>query len=225
MSDPGLDRDLVRLLDAERARPPVEAELQARLLARVSAAVAAGAAAGAGAGAAAAGGSASHAAAASKPLLMALSTFLLGGALGAAVTWSLRPAPVERTVTVERRIEVPVPVTVVVSAPAAPPSTALAAPPTASAKPPSTADEDVAIQQIHSALGRGDTTAALASVAAHEKRFPNGQQADAREALAVQALVRAGRRDDAEARAARFRKRFPSSFYQSIVNQALATSK
>lgn len=217
--DPGpeLDPEIGMLLDAERLRPDVDADVQARLFSRVTAGVAV-----AGAGAMAAGA----ARGATKPWLGTLAGFVVGGLVGALVTWSMRPPPVEKTVTVEKRIEVPVPVTVVVPAPvpSVPPSTSLAAPPTSAAKPPpSTADEDVAIQQIHSALGRGDTAAALAAVAAHEKRFPNGQQADAREALAVQALVRAGRRDEAEARAARFKKRFPGSFYQSIVDQALGS--
>jgi len=223
MTDPGpeLDPEIGMLLDAERLRPEVGADVQARLLARVSGGLAVAGVAGGAAAAAAKG--------AAKPWLSIVSAFAVGGLVGALVTWSLRPPPVERTVTVEKRIEVPVPVTVVVSAAPPAPSTSLAAVPTAATKPTasagSAADEDVAIQQVHSALGRGDTAAALAAVAAHEKRFPNGQQADAREALAVQALVRAGRRDEAEARATRFKKRFPGSFYQSIVDQALGNAK
>lgn len=223
MTDPGpeLDPEIGMLLDAERLRPELDAGTQARLFARVSAGVAV-----AGAGAAAA----SAAKGAARPWFGTAAGFVAGGLLGALVTWSLRPPPVERTVTVEKRVEVPVPVTVVVSAPVPPaPSTSLAPVPTvapsATVAAPSAAEEEVAIQQIHSALGRGDTAAALAAVAAHEKRFPNGQQADAREALAVQALMRAGRRDEAEARASRFKKRFPNSFYQSIVDQALGSAK
>lgn len=225
MTDPGpeLDPEIGVLLDAERMRPDLDPALQARMFARVATSV------GAGVGAAGAG---SSAAAASKPWWAMATTFVAGGLVGALLTWSLRPPPTERTVTVERRIEVPVPVTVVVSAPTPAPSlgaTGGVVPsvgaPKAAVSGTSSADEDVAIQQIHSALGRGDTSAALAAVAAHEKRFPNGQQADAREALAVQALTKAGRNDEAAARAARFKKRFPGSFYTSIVDQALGNPK
>jgi hypothetical protein len=141
----------------------------------------------------------------------------------------LRREPEPRVVTVEKRVEVPVPVTVVVSAPAAPPpnvgpSTSLAAPPTPSSaaapKASTDAGEVLALDKIRSALKSGDSASALAAVAEHEKRYPSGAHVEEREALAVQALARAGRSEEARARADRFHKRFPSSFFTAIVDSA-----
>lgn len=217
-----LDPELASLLDVERRRPPIPPGARERLLGRIEASVATVAVA----GAAGAAGAAGVSAAKGKAWLVALSAFALGGLVGAGAMW-LRPQPEPRTITVEKRVEVPVPVTVVVSAPAAPPpvvapSTSLAAPPTTTpAKPTSDAAERALIEKIHSALGRGDPAGALAAVAEHEKLFPSGSHADEREALAVQALSRQGRMEEARTRADRFRKRFPGSFYKAIVDAAV----
>ena len=223
MSDlPPLDPDLLRLLDVERARPPLAPGVRDRLLGRIEGSIATAATVGA-------AGVAVSATAAKKTWLLTLSAFFLGGVLGAAAMW-FRPAPEPRTVTIEKRVEVAVPVTVVVSAPAASPppvapSTSLASPPTTAtvgtAKGSSDAAERVLIEKIHSALGHGDPGGALSAVAEHEKQFPAGSHTDEREALAVQALSRQGRMDDARARADRFRKRFPGSFFRSIVDNAV----
>ncbi len=210
-----LDPELASLLDVERKRPPISPAARERLLGRIEASAATVAVAGA-AGTAAAKG---------KLVLVALSAFALGGLVGVGAMW-LRPQPAPQTITVEKRVEVPVPVTVVVSAPAAPPpvapSTSLAAPPTTpTVKSGSDAAERALIEKIHSALGRGDPAGALAAVAEHEKQFPSGSHADEREALAVQALSRQGRMDEARTRADRFRKRFPGSFYKAIVDSAV----
>jgi hypothetical protein len=216
-----LDPELSRLLDVERARPPVPHGAHDRLLGRLEASLAAGAVvAGAAAGTAAKG-------AATKSWIIALTMFAFGGAVGAGAML-LRKEPEPRVVTVEKRVEVPVPVTVVVSAPAAPPpslapSTSLAPPPTPATKPSTDAGEVLALDKIRSALKSGDSASALAAVAEHEKRYPSGAHVEEREALAVQALARAGRRGEASARADRFRKRFPSSFFTSIVNAAAPT--
>lgn len=218
-----LDPELARLLDVERARPPVSASAHERLLGRVEASLAAGAAV---AGAAAAGTAAKGAA--TKSWLVAITAFAVGSAVGAGAML-LRKEPEARVVTVEKRVEVPVPVTVVVSAPAAPPpevapSTSLAAPPTSGshAAPRASTDpgEVLTLDKIRSALKSGDSASALAAVAEHEKRYPAGAHIEEREALAVQALARAGRREEASARADRFRKRFPSSFFMAIVDAA-----
>lgn len=189
------------------------------MLGRIEGSVATAALVGAGAGVV-------SATAGKKSWLLTLSAFVLGGVLGAAAMW-LRPAPEPRTITVERRVEVEVPATIVVSAPAAPspaaapPPSLATAKPSATAKPVSDAAERVLIEKIHSALGHGDPAGALSAVAEHEKQFPSGSHADEREALAVQALSRQGRMDEARARADRFRKRFPGSFFRSIVDSAV----
>jgi outer membrane protein assembly factor BamD (BamD/ComL family) len=56
-----------------------------------------------------------------------------------------------------------------------------------------------------------DFSAALALVAEHARRFPNGRLAEAREALRVQSLSRAGRSDDAQRASDAFARRFPHS--------------
>jgi hypothetical protein len=52
----------------------------------------------------------------------------------------------------------------------------------------------------------------------HKASFPHGMMVQEREVIAIEALVRAGRREAAAARAERFRKAFPSSAYTSKVD-------
>ena len=52
---------------------------------------------------------------------------------------------------------------------------------------------------------------ALALCNDHAKRFPKGIVVQECEVIAVSALVKLGRRDEARARAARFKTRFPGS--------------
>ena len=58
---------------------------------------------------------------------------------------------------------------------------------------------------------RSDPAAALAEAERHARHYPSGTMADEREVIAIDALVRLGRRADAEARATRFREAHPSS--------------
>lgn len=87
-------------------------------------------------------------------------------------------------------------------------------------------DEDLSaertiIERARSALARGDGEAALVAAAQHEREFAKGQLAEEREVLAVQALVTAGRVQEATERGARFRRAFPNSLLLPIVDQAL----
>lgn len=79
------------------------------------------------------------------------------------------------------------------------------------------------VDTARSALARRDATSALAALDEHRRAFPRGQLVEMREALAVQALVQAGRGDDARARAARFHQRFQGSIYEAVVDGALAS--
>jgi hypothetical protein len=83
------------------------------------------------------------------------------------------------------------------------------------------AAERAIIERARSALARGDGPGALASISQHEREFSKGQLAEEREVLAVQALVTAGRIQEAAERGARFRKTFPNSLLMPIVDQAL----
>jgi hypothetical protein len=67
------------------------------------------------------------------------------------------------------------------------------------------------LQPARAAVARGDFSSALSSIAEHQRRFPNGQLSEEREALRVQALSGLGRTDEATRAAIAFRKRFPGS--------------
>jgi outer membrane protein assembly factor BamD (BamD/ComL family) len=55
----------------------------------------------------------------------------------------------------------------------------------------------------------------------HERTFPRGRLVEERQALRVQALVKAGRFDDARRSARRFHDAFPGSFLAPAVDAAL----
>lgn len=78
------------------------------------------------------------------------------------------------------------------------------------------------IETARSAAARRDAAAALDAVGQHARQFPHGQLVEEREALAVQALVLAGRDADARARAAAFRRRFPRGIYLPVVEAAIS---
>jgi len=54
---------------------------------------------------------------------------------------------------------------------------------------------------------------ALALASDHERKFPNGALVQERELVAINALLRLGRRAEASARAARFHRQFPTSVH------------
>lgn len=219
---------VLRALDAERRRPDVDAAMGDRLLGRVMASVAVGAAvtaAAAGTAKAAGATTASTASAAVATASVAkmapwiLGALLVGGGAGAALH-SAFATPKTITVTVPGPT-----VTVTVPAPPATPATTVV--PTA-AKPTSSAgdrDTDLAaeralVDRARTALTRGQSASALEALDVHAKQFPRGRLAEEREALAVDALARTGRADEAKARAARFRKTWPSSLFSGVVDSA-----
>lgn len=230
--------DIEALLDAERARPPVDEAMQARLRARVGLGV------GLGVGAAAitmgaAKGSAIKTWLSAKWFV--LLTFFAGGLVGFALRGIVAPSP-----SVYVPVGKDVPPTLAPSASAlpvsgstVPPEAPVAASVSASVKPavvpvkPSVsasasvanpaADEAKLVEMARTALVRGSAGDALAALDLHAARHPNGERAEEREALAVQALVKAGRADDAKARAERFRKSFPGSIYLGAVNASIAS--
>jgi hypothetical protein len=68
------------------------------------------------------------------------------------------------------------------------------------------------LRSAQDALGRAPSEA-LARCDEHARGYPRGALAEEREIIAVDALVRLGRRDDADARASRFRAAHPGSAY------------
>jgi hypothetical protein len=127
------------------------------------------------------------------------------------------PAPV----AVERASPPPPPAAKAEPPPIAPKATVVAAqvteaPTPARATAPSTsgsrlAAEITAIDQMKSALAAGDAADALRRVDAYRAAFPTGTLAAEATALRVEALARAGRRDDARAELARLRAGHPES--------------
>jgi hypothetical protein len=83
----------------------------------------------------------------------------------------------------------------------------IAPPPT-----PPEADEELAgLDEAMKAARAGRPADALAAVDAHAARFPQSALAQEREVIGIEALVALGRPDDARARLARFRARWPTS--------------
>jgi outer membrane protein assembly factor BamD (BamD/ComL family) len=77
---------------------------------------------------------------------------------------------------------------------------------------------------------RGDLTArrfdeALRKIEQHLRDYPTGRLAPEREALAVQALVGAGRYDEARRRGTDFAARFPRSMFRAVVESTLQSMK
>lgn len=73
------------------------------------------------------------------------------------------------------------------------------------------AAEQAVLDVGRTALGRGDADNALAATAEHAKKFPRGALSEEREAIAVQALALGGKKEEAKARAERFKKAHPES--------------
>jgi len=183
-----------RLLEQEKAAP-VEgptAEALDRVLGRVEQTV------GLGTAAAATG--------------VAVKLVLLGAGLLAGVGGTLAvqrltvfvPAPI----VVVQKVEVPVEVRVAVPTPVAPEA------PRPKPAPPNTLDAEQRIVDVaRAALVQQRPDAALEAAAQHRRQFPNGQLAEERDALEVQALWKAGREPDARTKGAAFRKRYPNSIF------------
>jgi hypothetical protein len=206
-----IDPNLGALFVAERVRSRAPAGTKARVLERLDGSIAAGAATGV------AGASLG------AKLLPILGAFVVGGAVGGAAVAVARPPHV---VYVDR----PVPVASVVSSTVEPPPTIeiVTTPavektaPSASAPQEGTlAAERAVLDVARSALARGDGAHALEAAERHGRMFPRGQMAEEREAIAVQALVRLGRVDEARARGDRFRSRFPNSVLGPVIDAAL----
>lgn len=110
--------------------------------------------------------------------------------------------------------------------PGEPPSPAPPPPPAAPPRKPSTPPpsklvaEQPLLDIARAAIMSGRSKAALDALARHTRDFPNGELAEEREALHVQALAQAGDATGAAARAANFRKRFPRSIFLPSVDAA-----
>jgi hypothetical protein len=231
--------DVERLLDRGRhylegPAPDAAARLRARVLAPLPVG---GGPTGAAGGAATAAASSGAAALLAKPLVLAVTTFVLGAGAGALLHARLGGAPPP----------LPAPAAPLAAAPAAPESQPVAAPvaspscssaasapsppcncPAPRAAPPSTQtrDADLAaeralLETARTALDRRDLGQALAIVESHARTYPRGRLVEEREALAVQALLLDARYDQVRRRGAAFLKRYPRSLFGPAVEEAL----
>lgn len=178
----------------------------------------------------------------------ALATLVLGvviGAIGHAVLVERGDAPTHDPPREDRAItEIvappipPPPITASVEPPAvapapevmpAPEDVAAEMPPTRPVEPlaepegdEGLASEMALVARAQTALHRGLYESALGALDEHARRFPRGELTEEREALAVQALARAGRHDEARRRAERFEARHPRSLLVPVVRAAVA---
>ena len=74
------------------------------------------------------------------------------------------------------------------------------------------------------ALARGDGAAALRSIDEHERAFPQGELAQERDSLRIQALVAEGDLAEARSRAHAFRQRYPGGLLVPSVERALSVA-
>ncbi|AGP42338.1 RNA polymerase sigma factor [Sorangium cellulosum] len=114
----------------------------------------------------------------------------------------------------------PVGVDVAAAAPSRAPARK-AAPPSEHDTTHGTTEESALLSSVGLALSEGKAMEALYVLALHERNYPRSPRAQQREALAIQALVQAGRRADAGARAERFRAAFPRSMFLPAIEAAM----
>jgi hypothetical protein len=175
-----------------------------------------------------------------KLLAVGVSAFVAGGVVGGAVVKSLAPpapsmrAP-EPTVLSVVATTPPVPSTSVALVPPATPSATVSASAAPSAVPAPTAlatstavegdltKEREILDAARAALGQGRPDDAIAAAKQHEAKWPRGYLVEEREVVYIQALVAAGRRDEATRRGAAFRRTFPKSMLMPAVDAALGT--
>jgi hypothetical protein len=102
-----------------------------------------------------------------------------------------------------------------------PPHAPSAATSSARPAPSSLSAERALLDNARTALTQGEPARAIALTEEHARRFPRPRLAEEREAIAIQALVLAGRPADARERAALFRATFPNSLFLPAVETSL----
>jgi hypothetical protein len=227
-SIPPLDPDL---LGALREAEPAPAAVRARARQRLMSAVGGlgGRRGGGGGGGGGVTGVSGRTLGSGMPRAIA---FVLGGVVGVGLYVALAPAPAARVVYVDRIVPAP---------PTAPLATAAtvtavateegstagaAIPPTApSAASPTGASqlsaERILLDEARAAIAQGDPARALDRLERHRRTFPVPLLGEERDAMWVQALVKAGRYDEARSHATAFRKRSPDSLFSSVVDSAI----
>lgn len=219
--------DLDAWFASERGYQEVpDAAVRAHLLAAIQQRVA-----GSGGGGSGGEGPGAATMATSKAVAGMIATFVVGGLVGAAVMHAA-PAGVVVATSVASVAEASAPS---VAAPTPEPPTPLASAaieaPVASAaslaaKVPSgdargAAAERALVDAARIALASGEPSQALDIVERHVRDYPQGRLVEEREAIAIRALVKASRYDEARERAARFQARYARSVAAPAVSAAL----
>ena len=142
-------------------------------------------------------------------------------------TVSVQPAPAPST-TAPTRVLVParpsasVPLTSNLGAETPPTPPAPPASLGATARPATVLDEERGlVEQGRVAFSRRDWLSSLEAVRAHRQRFPNGQLAEERDALEVQALAAGGHSADARRKGEAFLSAYPQSMLRGRIDALL----
>jgi hypothetical protein len=155
----------------------------------------------------------------------------LGGAVGAALYAGLTKPPPPRIVYVDRPVAPPPALTTApspapsIGTPQESPLGAASVPHSSTAKSHASqlSAERLILDEARAAIVQGDPRRGLDRLERHRRLFPNPLLAEERDALQVQALVKAGRYDEAKASAEAFRKRTPESIFLPMVEAAIAS--
>jgi hypothetical protein len=172
-----------------------------------------------------------HAATAAKPLALGAKALLIGS-IGVAVVGggAFQAGRVVERHAQEQRIVLP---PVAVTPPPAPPPVEEPAPPPPepvkptvrpAVKPVETVSPDQEAELLTAAMKdskEGRWAGALAAAEQHARRFPHGTLAQEREMIAIEALLNLSRRPEAERRAEKFRKQWPTSTHLVRLNTLL----
>jgi hypothetical protein len=147
--------------------------------------------------------------------------------VGVGLYSALAPVRAPRVVYVDRIVPAPAAPTVAeapaaVAIPAAPiaitTSTASVAP---SSRASQLSAERILLDEARAALAQGDPARALDRLERHRRTFATPLLGEERDAMWIQALVKAGRYDEARTRATSFRKHSPDSLFSSVVDSAI----
>ncbi len=217
LEDPSLSAELRSVLDAATEHEPSPGDL-AGLEKKLAAALPPGTLPGGGSPPAAPAGGAAGGAKVLAGLAIASAvagTLWLARAPEPKVEEAPRPAattePAASVATAAPAIETAPPVV------SAAPSVRTA--PKPSAAPISAPPETTMLKEAHEALLHGTPERALTLAEGHARAYPRGALAQEREVIAIESLVRLGRRDEALARARSFHAAFPGSSHGERVDR------
>jgi hypothetical protein len=152
--------------------------------------------------------------------------FLMGGIAGVSLYASLAKRPSAQLVYVDRPVVLPAPSAPSAESSIAPQTSPVAASvglriPSSKSRASQLSEERAILDEARAAMSEGNAQGSLDRLDRHRRLFPKALLAEERDALQVQALVKAARYDEARARANTFRKRVPGSLFLPMVDAAI----